>query len=378
MYRNNQGPRGRHEARISHRRMARRKHLVRKILTGSLTAALLLFCLFFLLLRSPLLSGLGDIGIALPGLDYSDGQADAAGENTANHAGAVQDPGSMTAAGLDPGSLDLSGQASGISGELDLGQLYSSSCLLTDLQSNQVIASRNAEKRIYPASLTKIMTAVVALEHTDNLDETVFLPEDIFPVLYAQDASMAGFSPNESATLRDLLYGILLPSGAECSITYAIHTAGSESAFVEWMNQKANELGMDNSHFCNVTGLHDPDHYTTVSDLSLLLKYALSNPDFYEAFTSRSYLTAPTVFHPEGLFLCSTLFSNPEASDVSGGEILGGKTGYTDEAGLCLASLADINGHEYILITADADGSPNTDPYHVLDAVNIYSQLGKQ
>lgn len=219
------------------------------------------------------------------------------------------------------------------------------------------------------------MTAILAIENIDNFEETVIMPEEIFPDLYMEDASMAGFQPGEEVTLKDLLYGVLLPSGAECCIAFAERIAGSEEAFTEMMNQKARELGMTHTHFCNSTGLQDKNHYSSVEDIAVLLKYALNNDAFRAAFVSERYSTEATAYHPEGLTFQSTMFKELDSAEISGGRILGGKTGYTEEAGLCLASLAEIHGREYILVTAGANGSHDTEPFHVLDAVKVYEEV---
>lgn len=254
---------------------------------------------------------------------------------------------------------------------------YSPYAILVELDSGNVIAEHNSEDKIYPASLTKIMTAVLAIENTDDLSQTVTLPYDIFEPLYEENASMAGFQPGEEATLKDLLYGILLPSGAECCMAFADRIAGSEEAFVDMMNEKATEIGMSNTHFCNATGLHNPDHYSTVKDISILLKYALQYEDFRQAFSSSRYSTRPTNQHPDGFTFRSTMFKYMDSTEVVGGEIIGGKTGYTEEAGLCLASLAEVDGKEYILVTAKANGTHQTEQFHILDAINVYSQIGE-
>ena len=176
---------------------------------------------------------------------------------------------------------------------VDLEHLYSPYAILVELDSGNVIAEHNSEDKIYPASLTKIMTAVLAIENTDDLSQTVTLPYDIFEPLYEENASMAGFQPGEEATLKDLLYGILLPSGAECCMAFADRIAGSEEAFVDMMNEKATEIGMSNTHFCNATGLHNPDHYSTVKDISILLKYALQYEDFDKHFRAAVTVPAP-------------------------------------------------------------------------------------
>lgn len=254
--------------------------------------------------------------------------------------------------------------------------IYSKAAIVKDIQNNKVLASKNAEERIYPASMTKILTALIAIEEISDLEEKITIPVDEVLVEYKRGASMAGFRPGEEVSARDLLYGLMLPSGAECCTALACKIAGNESAFAEKMNQRAKELGMLNSHFVNASGLHEENHYTTVTDIMILLEQAIKNENFYEIFTTFFYTTAPTVSNPNGITFKSTMYEKKTTLEVTDGEILGGKTGFTNAAGLCLASLANVEGQEYILVTAGADGNHNTEPFHVLDAENIYSQIG--
>ena len=258
-----------------------------------------------------------------------------------------------------------------------LEDLHSTSAALVDAGTGEKLGASGGSRRIYPASMTKIMTAVVALEHISGLDETITMPGDFYGQLYEENASMAGFEPGEEVFYRELLYGALLPSGAECCMAFAEKIAGSESAFAEMMNKKAQELGMRDTHFTNCTGLHDRRHYSTAEDMARLVVYALQNDVFRQAFTSRSCTMASTAFHPGGFTVTSTLFASLSDPSVPGGEILGGKTGYTEEAGLCLASLAVVNGKEYVLVTAGAPGDHQSEPYHVLDAVKVYGRIGE-
>ena len=143
------------------------------------------------------------------------------------------------------------------------------------------------------------------------------------------------------------------------------------------MNQKAADLGMGNTCFENATGLHNENHYTTVKDLAILLSYALQNDTFREIFTSSCHSTQPTNKHPGGITFYNTLFEELSNQNIIGGEILGGKTGYTYEAGLCLASLAKVGKQEYILITADAKGDHYSEQYNITDAFAVYNSIGK-
>ncbi len=256
-------------------------------------------------------------------------------------------------------------------------KIYSSQYLLIRSSDGMVIDAHNETKQTYPASLTKIMTALLAIEHTSDFSEVITVPEAVFDKVYKTGASVAGFESGELATLEELLYGIMLPSGAECCLAYAEYISGSETEFVSLMNRKANELGMDDTNFTNCTGLHSADHYSTAKDLAILLRYALGNETFRRVFTTENFYVTPSIVHPDGFNLHSTLSAarkQLEKPMPNGLQILGGKTGFTSAAGLCLASLAEVNGEEYILITLGAEGSPDSLPYHVMDAVTLYSR----
>lgn len=261
---------------------------------------------------------------------------------------------------------------------VDLENLHSSYAILIDGDLGNIISEKSSKEKIYPASLTKIMTALIIIENIKHLEQPITIAPDIFTDLYEQNASRAGFMPNETVKAKDLLYGVLLPSGAECCITLANYISGSEDSFVNLMNQKTKELGMKNTHFTNSTGLHERAHYSTVEDISILLNYAIKDKVFYEVFTSKRYSTAPTNCHKDGITFYSTMFQNMENFNIEKDKVLGGKTGYTQQAGLCLASISYINGKNYIFVSAKAKGTHETEPYHILDAINVYNQVEKQ
>ena len=326
-------------------------------------------------------------GVAGNGTDSAADESSAAG----NGADSTAD-GSGTAAGTDMSRTDgvednESGNSTDEAADTDqnisfseiaqLDTLNSPYAVLMDASTGEVLAEQNADTQMYPASMTKILTAVTAMESVNSLDEIVTMPYEIYAALYEEGASMAGFEAGEQASVRQLLYGVILPSGAECCIALADLIDGSESAFVQRMNEKAQALGMSSTHFVTCTGLHDAQHYSTVRDIAVLLQYALQSSDFREIFTAHSYSVAPTAQHPEGFTFYSTMFQSLGDASVTGGEILGGKTGYTEEAGLCLASLAQVNGREYILVTAGAPGSHDTEPLHTIDAKAVYNRIGE-
>lgn len=246
---------------------------------------------------------------------------------------------------------------------------------LMERDGDRILAQKKGEKKMYPASLTKIMTCLVALEHISDLDRKVTMDGNMIDQAKAQGASRAGFEAGETVTIRDLLYGAMLPSGAECCLRLSRYVTGSEEKMAELMNQKAENLGMEHTHFVNVTGLHDENHYSTAEDLAVLLNAALDRKDFRKIFTTMSYRTSPSNVHPNGMVLNSTLYEYREELQVKQGEFLGGKTGHTSQAGLCLASLVNVKGKEYILVTAGAEDHGGSIPGHVADAKKIYSKL---
>lgn len=252
--------------------------------------------------------------------------------------------------------------------------LQSECALLFDPETGETLYAKNADKKAFPASLTKMMTVLVAIEEAQELDVPVTLEYEDFAGLYEQNASMAGFAVGETVTLRDVVYAALLPSGAEAANALARVTAGDISSFLELMNRRAEELGMKNSHFTNVTGLHDEQHYSAAEDLSLLLCAALKNEAFVTAFSAERYVTSKTEQHHDGILVSSTSIPRLSFLGREREPITGCKTGYTDEAGLCLASVAEREGVKRALITTGASGGSNTEPLNFLDAYKLYEK----
>lgn len=256
---------------------------------------------------------------------------------------------------------------------LDISDIDSTYGSLMQVKGGKIIGEKNGDTLAFPASLTKIMTVIVAIENLRDLKHEITLTTEMVDDLYKQNAMQAGFQPGETVRAIDLLYGAMLPSGAECCRALCYDIAGSEEAFVELMNEKVKKLGLKNTHFCDSTGLHDPNHYSTTNDMAVILKYAMGNSVFREILSSPWHSTPPTNVHPDGITYYSSLYKAIEDYTVTGGKILGGKTGFTSEAGLCLASAAEIEGREYILVTMGA--WYNGENY--ADARKIYNRLGE-
>lgn len=255
--------------------------------------------------------------------------------------------------------------------ELD-SELLSTNAILIDLNAHSILAQKGGNDRIFPASMTKVLTLLVAVENMPSLDTLATVTPETVDYCYREGASIAYFKANEVVTIEDLLYGTILPSGADATMTLAECIAGSEEAFVELMNQKVAELGLTGTHFVNTSGLHDPDHYSTPHDIALIVKAAMENNICFKVLTAETYTTSVTPQSPEGIKLTSIVHNRLAYTVVNGLEIVGGKTGYTPEAGNCMVTYAASNDgkHEYILVTANADPSKKLDP--VKDAEYVY------
>lgn len=252
--------------------------------------------------------------------------------------------------------------------EIRSKEILSPYVILMDVNSNQILAGRKYQEKIYPASMTKVMTLIVAVDELKDFDQTFTMTAEIIDSLYQQEASMAGFAPEEQVTAKDLLYGVILPSGADACVGIANLVAGSEENFVKLMNQKCEEMGLVNTHFVNTSGLYDENHYTTTEDMAMIMQYAMSNPTCKEILSTYQYSTQSTPQHPEGILLTSTMFSRMYGTEVEGVQIIAGKTGYTDEAGSCLVSYAEREDDRYIAVTAKAAGKWNA----VFDDFRLY------
>ena len=247
--------------------------------------------------------------------------------------------------------------------ELDIN---SKNAILYNLDSNEILYEKESEEKVQIASLTKIMTALVSLENIEDLDKQVILKNEDLKGLAEENLVTAGFTIGEVLTYRDLLYGLLLPSGADAAKALARNIAGTDEEFINLMNKKAKELKLDNTNFSNVIGLDDENNYSTAKDLLTIFKKALENEDFKKIITTNQYTTSDGK-----LTLKSTIQTNAKKYNISVPYILGGKTGTTNGAGLCLATIAKENDVNYMLVTTGALYD-KVRPHHIDDAKTIY------
>lgn len=230
---------------------------------------------------------------------------------------------------------------------------------LYNMNEDILLYSKNDTKKTSIASLTKMMTTLVAIEEINDLDEIVTIKERDFEGTVGY--SKAGFKVGDKVTYRDLLYGIILPSGADAVNAVVNNTLGYDK-FIKKMNETAKKIGMNDTSYANPVGKDDENNYSTSSDLAKLLKYALKNETFKTIFTTKSYKTS------NGINLESTV--NSYKNILNTDEIKGAKSGFTKDAGRCLASITTLNNVDYLLVVIN---SSTTNSYNaVKDTITIY------
>lgn len=262
--------------------------------------------------------------------------------------------------------------------------IRSKSVILANADNGEVLFTRNENEKMYPASLTKIMTAVLAIESTTDLDaEMVTAPDYIFNELVGTNSSTADIRRGETMSMRQMLACLLVQSANEAALIIADHVAGGVDEFVDKMNKKAEELGMTGTHYLNPHGLHEDGHYTTAADMYKLTNYAMKYPEFCEIVASSRYQIPATNKHTPRILVTT----NRMMDRVNGGKyyygavngtpiIRGIKTGYTSEAGRNLISLAKKDGSSFLCIVLgapaeDENGRTLTENYSFEDTIKL-------
>ena len=252
---------------------------------------------------------------------------------------------------------------------------------LINLDTDTVVYEKNADMKLEPASCTKIMTFIIAVENIDDLNGTkITAKKEVLNLLKDTQSSTAGVLEGETLTAMQLLYCLMVPSGNDASVVLADYVGnGDQQKFVDMMNAKAQELGLKNTHFMNPHGLHNENHYTTAADLAVITKYAMNLPHFTEISSTVSYkLPATNVYPKERLIRTTNKMIN---SNSEGGYYYqyakGIKTGSHDQAGYCLVSTAIKNGYSYLCValgapSVDANGKTITEHEEMRDSKKLY------
>ena len=241
---------------------------------------------------------------------------------------------------------------------------------LFDLDHGTVMFAQNIHEKSYPASITKIMTAILAFKY-GNMDDVVTIPA----LNQESGSTEIVFQEGDQVTLDELLHGLLIYSGNDAAVAIAQHIGGSVDQFVEMMNQEALELGATNTHFANPSGLQDENHYTTVYDIYLMLQEAMTYPHFLEIAQLSSYNLTATRGDQEITFHLDATdqYLTRQVTAPKNVTVLGGKTGTTSDAGSCLALLSqNAYGEPYISIVLHAANKTNLYTYmnQLLSAIN--------
>lgn len=249
--------------------------------------------------------------------------------------------------------------------------IASENIILIEDNSDTIVASKEAKKRISPASMTKVLTILVAAENIteEQLEDVFVMTREITDYGYINDCSSVGYLEGERIPLKDLFYGTILPSGCDAAVGLATYVAGSHEAFVELMNEKIKKLGISEStHFTNCVGLYDEEHYSTVYDMAVIMKAAIENEFCKKILSEHNYITTPSAEHPEGIDISNWFLRRIEDKDT-GGEVLCAKTGYVMQSKNCAVSYAaSANGKNYICVTAGSTSSWKC----IYDHVNLY------
>lgn len=257
--------------------------------------------------------------------------------------------------------------------------LSSEAVLLMEASTGKVVYEKNGYEKKYPASTTKIMTAILAIEHC-NLNETATASE------FAINSVPSGYSTaniqiGETLSVKDLLYALMLQSANESAVILAEHVSGSQEAFANLMNEKAKELGCKNTHFINPNGIHNENHYTTAYDLALITQYAMKNQTFRDIVKTTSFTLPATTSYPSE----SRTYANTNNLIIYDARnrpdnyyykyATGVKTGYTSAAKNCLVASAEKNGIEYISVVLGASityESTGSVSHRYVDTISLF------
>lgn len=268
-------------------------------------------------------------------------------------------------ASVSAGCISIDGAAA-ITNETDL-PVKLGAALMYEMNSGTLLYGYNVDEKMYPASVTKIMTCLLALEH-GNLDDIVTVSESVV-ANRDPDGSDCKLRAGEQISLHDLLYCLMVASANDAASAISEHIAGSEAAFVEMMNEKAAQLGCGNTHFVNPHGLHDDDHYTCARDLAKIMLAALEYDAFNEIYSTKRYEVPATNKSKERNLLTTNYLMDKATIEYYYDErVIGGKTGYTTPAGRCLAAVSETRGLRLLTVVLGGDTSLND-----RGVVNYYS-----
>lgn len=254
-------------------------------------------------------------------------------------------------------------------------EIYSEHAIVIDADENIVLASKDCDEAVYPASMTKVMALLTAAEAIDDPQDTFTMTAEILSPLYRNDATITGYSAGETVTLRDLFYGAALRSAADATQALACYVSGSEQVFAERMNEKAREMGLSEStHFTNTSGLFAEEHRCTMRDMAAIMLAAMQNELLSEVLSTSGYTAEPTDLHTEGLMFDNKYLRWFEERQPTDFTVTACKSGYIWQAKNCMVSYGvSPTGKHYICATAGASNAARLMKDHRL----LYETYGK-
>lgn len=224
---------------------------------------------------------------------------------------------------------------------------------LIDAQTGEILAEKNSYTFMNPASMTKVLTLLVAAENISDTDGTFTMTREISEYCFVNECSVVGYIVGESIPIEELFYGCILSSGADASLALAEIAAGSHDEFVKLMNSKAKELGLSEmAHFTNCVGIYDKEHGCTSADIALIMKAALENEKCRQILCTKIFYSVATPEHPEGQVLSNWFVRSLEDLNNGDVKVLGGKRGYVHQSGACAVSYGETDtGKSFICVT---------------------------
>lgn len=255
---------------------------------------------------------------------------------------------------------------------VDEEKIHSSNVGVYNIEDMSLIYGKNIDERISIASITKVMTAIVAVENVEDVYNSVKIDYNQISKWLYEELSISGIYDGQELTYYDLIATMLIPSGADSAIFIASNIFKNYNEFINKMNEKASELGMNSTHFSNPVGYDDENNYSTIEDVAIMMNYALKNNTLKDILTMKKYTTSDNK-----LTVYSTLDSLAIKYGVQIDKIIGGKTGTTQNAGRCLASFSDDEGVPLLVIVV---GSPlySNMPYNLIDTEYLYDIIQKE
>ena len=234
--------------------------------------------------------------------------------------------------------------------------------VLIDMKTGHVVAQRDADSIIYPASMTKVLTVLTASEilneNDADMEDTFEITQDITNFVFSNGCSAVCYDVGEKVPVGELFYGTILPSGGDAALGLAYYSCGSVDEFVDRMNEKVSELGLSSTaHFANPVGIFDENNKCTVKDIAMIMKAALEDVRCYDALSEHKMMTSATPEHPDGIEISNWFLRRIEDRYMPG-VVVAAKTGFIKESGNCAVSYFEADdGGQYICVTADSTSS---------------------